>query len=278
MLLRYGVAAMVLAYLAKVFVSQRSNFIDVKGQILEQRIDSYIKIHGYVIRLKNLIATPSQTKNFYAFFLRFFKFNIDYQGYDYCSFFHTPEALIHFGTDISKLVDKSTIHLDHSLEQELNAFQWWMDDVIVIVGAFIETETDARWGTTEKTKDENCELATQLLGIVLQDDICTFYNRFDRLLRDRLQRIRITRIQSDSLSIRLKRRLTKHCEARTYKGSQLRKHSSDILLLLSLVHYSEEVKNQRIIQQSMDVFMDRVSEFEKCLKANIDKGFQRLYA
>lgn len=299
MVLRYGVAALALAYLTSVVVKQRGNLIDVKGRILEQRIDSYKEIHHWTMRLKSLIASPAQKEQYYQYFLDVCKFRTGYQGLEYCSFFHTPVKLVQFGLDLNKLVEKSTIHLDYTLENKLTEFQWWMDDVIVLSGAFAETEANPVWRMSKQRQDRNNELATQLLGIALQEDINAFHLQLDRMLRDRLQKIRLSSIRSDSFMIRLKHKLSDACQARmnkkgkgkarlvrwfynhclyrTYGCSQLRKRAGDVLSLLTVAHFSEEITSQKFRNQSPDLFHKQMMDYERCLQKNIAIAYQKLY-
>lgn len=299
MILKYIMAALALAYLTVVFVKQKNNLIDLKGQILEQQIDSYKEIHRFVMRLQSLIASPSQKEEYYQGFLSLSELKTGYQGFEYCSIFQTPIHLLQFGIDINKLVDKTTIHLDYDLEQKLSEFQCWMDDVVEVTRAFAMTESDSRWHKSKKKIEQNSILACQLLGIALQDDINAFYEQFDRMLKNRLQRIRLSSISPNSFWIRIKRMFSDYCEEmidkreksktellrwfynhclyRTYGCSQLLKQKDGILTLLTVVHFSEEIEKQSFRKQSMDEFSKHMMEFQQCFITNMAKGYQHAY-
>lgn len=299
MILKYVIAALALAYLTVVFVKQKNNLTDLKGQILEQRIDSYKEIHRFVMRLQSLIASPSQKEECYQVFLSLSEIKTGYQGLEYCSIFQTPVHLLQFGIDINKLVEKTTIHLDYDLEQKLSEFQCWMDDVVEVTRAFAMTESDSRWHNSNIKIEQNSILACQLLGIALQDDINAFYEQFDRMLKNRLQKIRLSSISPNSLWIKTKRMISDYCEAmfdkkeksktkilrwfynhclyRTYGCSHLLKQKDKILTLLTLVHFSEEIEKQTFRRQSMDAFSKHMMEYQQCFMMIMAKGYQHAY-
>lgn len=63
MFLRYGVTAFIIAYLTSVYVKQKKNIIDLKGEMLERRIDSYKEIHRWAMQLKRVVADSSCGRN-----------------------------------------------------------------------------------------------------------------------------------------------------------------------------------------------------------------------
>lgn len=297
LVLRYGVAALFLAYLTSIFLKRKKNVVDIKGQIYESRIESYKEIHHHVMRLQSNIASPAQKEEYYQYFISLSKFKTGYQGLEYCSIFHSPERLMQYGIETNKLDDKSTIHIDYVLEQKLTEFEWWIDDVVDILVGFVNTEKDSRWRFNKSKIDDNIVLACQLLGIVLQDDVNNFYHQFDKLLRNRLQRIRLSSIGSDSIWIKAKHKLSDHCEAvfdkkghgkakflhwiynhilyRSYGCSKVRRNSDKVLTLLTLVHFSEEIEKQSFRKLSQSEFAKRMQEFQLCFKTNIDQIYQR---
>lgn len=272
MFLRYGVTALIIAYLTSVYVKQKKNIIDLKGEMLERRIDSYKEIHRWAMQLKRVVADPSQMEQYYQNFLGRFKFERGYQGMEYCSIFYTPERFMTFFQGFKKLMDSQTLHLDAVLEQELNEFRWWLDDIIAFFYGFMETGEDPRWHFSQRRQEKNMESACHLMGIALQKDVNAFYDQFDRLLRNRLQKIRIANITSNSWPIRLKIKLTAafekkfgegnrfvdwvydHLLLRTYGTAQVHERYSDIRLMLGMAHFHEELEKPQF-RQNQEVFM-----------------------
>ena len=65
LVIRYVLVALLLAYLTNVFVKRKDVVTDIKGSVLEWRVDTYKNIHRWVMDMKRVIAPPSQQENWF---------------------------------------------------------------------------------------------------------------------------------------------------------------------------------------------------------------------
>ena len=134
-----------MAYLANVYVKRRNIRTDIKGRVLEWRVETYKSIHQWVMKFKSVIAAPSQYEEHYHNILAPTRFKIGYQGMEYASFFDSPDRLFQFGMEFNQMMNKEEEFIDYPLRHELAEFQYWLDDVIMFFGAFGKAECDKRW-------------------------------------------------------------------------------------------------------------------------------------
>ena len=203
-IIRYVVVALILAYVTNVLVKRKNIRTDIKGRVLEWRVETYKSLHRWVMIFQSVIAAPSQDENHYRNILAPTKFKIGYQGMEYASFFDTPEQLLKFHMEFNHMLNKEKDFIDYPLMHELKSFQFWIDDVIMYYMAFIGTETDKRWKFSDETIDRHCKLAIKVMGIALQEDVNRFYHKVDEILRDRLRNIKISEVYSEGWLTKLK--------------------------------------------------------------------------
>ena len=287
LVIRYVLVALLLAYLTKVFVKRKDVFTDIKGYVLEWRVDTYKDIHRWVMGLQSVIAPPKQKEDWFNSLLSSRRFKIGYQGMEYVSFFDSPERLLQFYTDFNRMLDKEEGFIDHELKHRLTCFQYWLDDVMDFLGAFVHTEYDKRWHYDEKTIHESCTLACQTMGIALQEDVNRFFNQIDSLLRDRLGNIKIAGVYSNSLKARISRKIAAYCERiidkegeshwkkavewfyfqvlyHEYGRTQLQKYQQDLLTLFPLVHFDKSFANNPSIMEDQDQLVALIREYGNC--------------
>ena len=146
LVIRYVLVALLLAYLTNVFVKRKDVVTDIKGSVLEWRVDTYKNIHRWVMDMKRVIAPPSQQENWFRSLLSSRRFKIGYQGMEYASFFDSPEKLIQFGVEFNRMLNKEEGFIDEALKRKLTSFQYWLDDAIDFLGVFIRPIVFAdRW-------------------------------------------------------------------------------------------------------------------------------------
>ena len=156
LVIRYVVVALILAYFANVYVKRKNIHTDIKGRVLEWRVDAYKIIHRWVMRFQSVIAAQGQYEEHYRNILASTNFWIGYQGMEYASFFDSPECLFKFGMEFNKMMNKEENMIDSSLKHHLTSFQYWLDDVITFYGTFVQVEYDKRWKLDKKTvKEQN---------------------------------------------------------------------------------------------------------------------------
>lgn len=63
LVIRYVVVALILAYLVNVYVERRIIHTDIKGRVLEWRVETYKSIHRWVMKFQSVIAAPSQDED-----------------------------------------------------------------------------------------------------------------------------------------------------------------------------------------------------------------------
>ena len=277
LVIRYVVVALILAYLANVYVKRRTIHTDIEGRVLEWRVDTYKSIHRWVMKFQSVIAAPSQYEEHYRNILVPTKFKIGYQGMEYASFFDSPECLYKFGIEFNRMMNKEENFIDYSLKHHLTSFQYWLDDVVTFYGAFVQVEYDKRWRFDEKTVKDHCELACKVLGIALQKDVNRYYREIDEMLRDRLRNLKISGIYTESWWVKMVRKTTMKCEAimdkeeeklyshivewcyyhvlyRSYGCSQLLKNQNGMMAIFMQVHFEEQfAKNPAILKDQKEV-------------------------
>ena len=130
-IIRYVVVALILAYVTNVLVKRKNIRTDIKGRVLEWRVETYKSLHRWVMIFQSVIAAPSQDENHYRNILAPTKFKIGYQGMEYASFFDTPEQLLKFNMEFNHMLNKEKDFIDYPLMHELKSFQFWIDEVIM---------------------------------------------------------------------------------------------------------------------------------------------------
>ena len=250
---------------------------DIKGHLLEWRVDAYKIIHRWVMKFQSVIAASNQYEEHYRNILAPTKFKIGYQGMEYASFFDSPECLFKFGMEFNRMMNKDENFVDYSLKHHLTSFQYWLDDVITFYGTFVHVEYDKRWKFDEKTVKKHCELACKVLGIALQKDVNKYYREIDEMLRDRLRNLKISGIYTESWWVEMVRKTTMNCEAimdkeeetwythivewfyyhvlyRSYGSSQLLKNQNGMMAIFMQVHFEEQfAKNPAILEDQKEV-------------------------
>ena len=261
---RYVFVALSLAYLTSVFVKRKDVQTEVKGRVLEWRLASYKNLHRWLMGFKSVIAAPSQDEERYRNILSFTKFKIGYQGMEYASFFDAPEKLIQFFNEFDSMLHREEGMLDEKLKRNLNDFHYWLDEVILHYGAFVRAEYDQCWHSDEKTIDAHCLLACKVLGIALQEDVNEYFDKIDKLLRDRLQNIKISDIYAQSNEIQTK-------SIKIFRRSQLNKNTVGLLTVFLLVHNEEKFENNPSLTKNEALLGKMLEEYMNCYCKYLEK-------
>lgn len=288
MVVRYVVVALILAYLANVYVKRKNIRTDIKGRVVEWRVDTYKSIHQWVMKFQSVIAAPSQYEEHYRNILAPTRFKIGYQGMEYSSFFDSHDRLFQFGMEFNQMMNKEDEFIDYPLRHELAGFQYWLDDVIMFYGAFGKAEYDKRWNFSEETIIRHCELASKVMGIALQKDVNSFFQKIDEMLRDRLRNIKIAGIYSESWLTKSKRKASEYCECimdkekddwytrivewfyyhvlYRYYGcrSQLHRNQLGLMTIFVLIHFEEQFANNPGLLKDRVEFMRLTTEYNNC--------------
>ena len=288
MAIRYVVVALILAYLANVYVKRKNIRTDIKGRVVEWRVDTYKSIHQWVMKFQSVIAAPSQYEEHYRNILAPTRFKIGYQGMEYSSFFDSHDRLFQFGMEFNQMMNKEDEFIDYPLRHELAGFQYWLDDVIMFYGAFGKAEYDKRWNFSEETIKKHCELASKVMGIALQKDVNRFFQKIDEMLRDRLRNIKIAGIYSESWLTKSKRKASEYCECimdkekddwytrivewfyyhvlYRYYGcrSQLHRNQLGLMTIFVLIHFEEQFANNPGLLKDRVEFMRLNTEYNNC--------------
>lgn len=287
-------AALLLAYLTGVYVKKKDIHTDIKGYVLEWRIETYKSIHQWVMNFQSVIAPPSQDEEQYSNILSLTKFKIGYQGMEYASFFDSPERLLSMGMELNSLLNKEEYFIDYSLKNKLDDFQCWLDDVIAFYGAFYRTEYDKRWKSGEQSAKANCHKACKLIGIALQEDVNRYFQEFDDLLRERLRNIRIAGVYTESLWSRLKKKCSEFCERimdeekedwyrrlvewlyyrliyGTYGSSQLQGHQTELMTIFAMTHYEDYLAKHPLVVKDKEQMMRLLKGYSECYAQNLER-------
>lgn len=134
---RYVLVALLLAYLGNVLVKRKDIQTDIKGRVVEWRVEPFKSLHHWLMKFRSVIAPPNQDEERYRNILSISKFKIGYQGMEYASFFDTPERLLQFDMEYDQLLAKEEAFFDERLRNKLHDFQDWLGDVIVFYNAFM---------------------------------------------------------------------------------------------------------------------------------------------
>ena len=289
LVVRYVLVALILAYITDVYVKRKAIHTDIKGRVLEWRVSKYKEIHRWVMNTQSVVAAPSQDEEHFRSIIALTKFKVGYQGMEYASLFDSPDGLIRFAKDYHEMFDRDKMIIDYPLRHTLDAFDYWLDDVVTYYGTFVRTEYDKRWKSDDKTIENHCELACKVLGIALQKDVNRLYRRIDSMMRDRLRNLKISGVYTESLWIKAKQRVTRYCENimdksedegtryerlvkwfyfhvlyRDYGCSQLLKNRQDLLTLFMCIHFED-----LFAENSFP--MDEGKEFYDCYIRNLER-------
>lgn len=287
LVIRYVLVALLLAYLANVYVKRKSIHTDISGRVLEWRVATYKSIHRWVMKFQSVIAAPSQDEEHYRNILAPTRFKIGYQGMEYASFFDSPERLFQFGIEFGRMMNKEENFIDYSLKHQLTAFQYWLDDLIMFYTAFGKAEYDKRWKLDEETIKDHCKLASKVLGIALQKDVNRFYGRIDNMLRDRLRNLKIAGVYTESWWTKKKRETTEYCETimnkeddgrygrlvewlyyhvlyRSYGCSQLLKNQLGLMKIFMSIHFADLFAKDPAIMKDQKEVSRLTAEFYDC--------------
>lgn len=265
MILRYVFVALLLTYLTNVFVKRKDIHTDIKGYVLEWRVDTYKNIHRWLMQFKSVIAAPSQDEQHYQGLLSDAKFEIGYQGMEYASFFDTPERLKQFSIEFNRMFDKDRPFIDDGLKHTLYDFQCWMNNVFVFLNAFIRTEKDERWNRNDEEINNCCKLACKVLGIALQKDVNYYFDKIDDLLRDRLRYIKISGKYTETDK---EQDIEKF---RIYNRSQLCRNSFGVFTIFSLIHFENLLVKDPSTIKDKELFVGLINEYKECFSKNLSE-------
>lgn len=258
MILRYVIVALLLAYLTNVYVKQRDVYTDIKGYVLEWRVDTYKNIHRWLMQFKSVIAASSQDEEHYQELLSYTKFKIGYQGMEYTAFFDTPEQFMQFADEFNRMINKDEAFIDDTLKCTLCDFQSWLNDIRELLYAFVRTEYDNRWKNDKETIKNHCKLAHKILGIALQKDVDRYFEKMDDQLRDRLRYIKISGKYTKAVKD------MDEGKFKIYDSSQLQRNMSGIITIFSLVHFEELFAQNPSIIKDKKQFMGLMSKYKDC--------------
>ncbi len=256
---RYVLAALVLAYIGNVVVKRKDSQTEIKGRVVEWRVESYKSLHRWLMKFKNVIAAPSQDEDHYRNILSVSKFKIGYQGMEYASFFDTPDRLFQFKMELGHLLSEEDPLIDARLKNKLCDFQDWLGDVISFYGSFVRTEYDAKWKFGKKTIDDHCLLACKLLGIGLQEDVNNYFNQLDEMLHDRLGEIKISGVYDEPGFWGDRRKAKEY-----YLKSQLLKNNYGLTVIFVLVHFEEQFAKNPALYKDGETFMRLSTDYMDC--------------
>ena len=259
LVVRYVLVALLLAYLSSVYIRKKGTITDIKGRVTEWQVETYKEIHRWLMSFKSVIAAASQDEEHYRSILSFTKFKIGYQGMEYASFFDNPMRLLNFDKEFNQMLAKSEGFVDEAMRYILYDFRDWLDDVIVLFGAFVRAEGDESWHLQKKTLEEHCILASRVMGIALQEDVNAYFKKFDNMLRDRLGEIKIAGVYSSSGRLWGRKRPF-------YKRSQLLKNRSNLMFLFILVHFEEDFIKNPSWAKDQELFMKKATDYMDCYK------------
>lgn len=287
-------AALLLTYLTGVYVKKVDIHTDIKGSVLEWRIETYKGIHHWVMKLQSVIAAPSQNEEQYNKILSHTKFKIGYQGMEYASFFETPERLLAMGMELNRMLNKEEYFIDYSLKNKLDDFQYWLDGVIMFYGAFYGTEYDKRWKNGEQTAKANCLKASKLMGIALQEDVNRYFKELDELLSERLRNIKIEGVYTESLWTRIKKTCSEYCERimdeeeegwysrlvewiyyhliyGTYGGSQLQGHQKELMTIFAMTHFEDSLAKHPSVVNDKEQMMRLLKDYSESYSQYLER-------
>lgn len=268
LVIRYVLVALFLAYLTNVYVKRKNTLTDVKGRVTEWQVETYKGIHRWLMKFKSVIAAANQDEEHYRGILYYAKFKIGYQGMEYASFFDDPVRLLQMDQEFNQLLNKEEGFVDEAMKLKLNDFKDWLDEVVELYGAFVQTEGDEEWHMSEETSVRHCTLACRIMGIALQEDVNTYFDQFDSMLRDRLGDIKMAGVYSSS------KRLwgaSGGSGKAYYNRSQLCKNQFGLMTIFMLVHFEEDFMKNPKWTKDRELFMKRTNEYLDCFKRCLER-------
>lgn len=265
-IIEYILVAIVLAYFGVVYNKKKERITDLKGRVTEWQVETYKDIHRWFMNFKSIIAAANQDEEHYRQIISHTKFKVGYQGMEYASFFDNPMILLNTDRELNQILDRDSDFLDESLKAKLYDLKDWFEELVEIFGAFIMTEGDSQWNLTAEKSEENCNLASKILGIALQKDVNTYFEEIDEMLRERLNKVKISGVYSKSTKLW-------SSPPKYLSSSQLVTKRIDLMNLFFLVHYEDEIINKPEWLSDIDLFRDKFKGYLNCYNSHIKNEY-----
>ena len=236
-ILTYLFVPLIIGYVTTVITKRKEVEMDVKREFVSRRIDAYVALHTFMRRNSLLIAPPMYQEYALLSYIQGTGFIIGDQGMEYVSYFNDLQSLEKHKGELSSLLMKYDVYLEPSVKVELNDMADWYTEVMHILNAFRQTESDPYWQTSGDVRDVKIRLACNLLGTALQDDI----NMFSRLIEDRLSE----KLRKPRLRFWYETEGSGEVARGSFASSQLVKKSDMVGLILFYAHISDRYSREQ---------------------------------
>lgn len=264
-LLKYLVAALIVAYFTSVFMKRKEVKLDVEVMKLEKQLQANVRLHKKLMGIEHHIAPAQETEAYYNEFIERLPYKIDPTLNSYPKCFDTIEKLEEFHDELLHEKRKDEPFLDYKTVNTLDDILCWLEDIDDILTRFVKFESDCKWNYSEETQKQNSNLAIRIFGLALQNDINNFEKNLSHLFQKKLHKPRLSVWKQMGLRDRIHKTISSKCEKEKdgnnwqsritswiyynilfplYGRSQFILHSKDgnNVLLLMFVHYSPQME------------------------------------
>ena len=286
LIIKYIVVALIIAYFTIVLARRKKVDIELKGEFLEHKLQAYVRIHTFLVKTQDVIASPIYLEHYYQTLINGTPFKIGDQKMEYSSFFNSFEKFDAYQKELKDIISWNSIYLDYSLENILLEMQCWIEDIHDMLSAFIKTERDGSWKFSQKQQEDHINLACQIFGIVLQNDINNFSHKINNKLARRLQHPRLGKWYHESCFDKFLSKLSEYCEKRAdgksnrkksllqlfylyilhpaYGCSQFNKYPSFLIVVLAFIHWSDKYTRDEFDELELEKRAVMINGFHKC--------------
>ena len=283
---RFVMVAIIVAYLVKVYIAREWIYIDLKADVLKNRLAAYKEINQLIAQIKTITPPPITRQAEYIDVVRHLKFCLDIdQGIAYSSMFDSKKSLCKFVGEVGELLRKHKLYLDAIVEDKLGEFHVWLLDVLRLYDGFCAAESDARWKLKPDEVERSQSFAAQTLGLIFQHDLNKFYRQINKLATNRIHKIRLgntfgdrlfaikmkwaaildQKMDADTLAGAICRWVYYYLFYRTYGRSQLMRYPGSVGLALMNIHYRDEISSDKRDAMTPEKYMAHIEPFRKCM-------------
>lgn len=287
-LLKYLVAALIVAYFTSVFMNRKEVKLDVEATKLEKQLQANVRLHKILLGIEHHIAPAQRIEVYYNQFIDRLPYKIDPTLNTYPSCFDSIEKLENFHDELLHEKRRDEPFLDYKTLNTLDDMLSWLEDIVGLLTRFAKVESDVKWKYSEETRKQNTNLAVKIFGLALQNDIDKFETRLSHLFQKKLHKPRLSVWKQMNLRDRIHKTISSKCENEKdgknrksriaswiyynvlyplYGRSQFMLHSQDgnNALLLMFVHYSPKMEPEEYFDLTRERQLALLKDFHSSL-------------
>lgn len=290
-LVKYLLAALIVAYFSKVFMKKREVMTDIDASKLEKQLHANVRLHKLLMETKHHIAPSQLTEMFYNEFIDRMPFKKDPTLNSYPICFDSQERLADYYYRILHEKRRDFPFLDYKSNVLLDDLTDWLEELNGIVEAFARVEANPKWKYSSDIQKRNISLLVKVLGLALQNDTDHFVDKLSKRFHKKLQNPRISSWRGKTCLDKFHNYLCMKYETKfdrknnrkrtiswiyfnvlhpLYGRSQLCINSKKgyLSLVLMLVHYSPDLSPEQYFSYPREKAFSLMKDFHSVLAQN----------